>query len=937
LGVDMRSSCSPSRPFKGKYRLGLVLITSLVLAACGASPESMVNSAKDYLAKNDLNAASIQLKNALQQRPDLGEARYLLGLVNLEQGDPGGAVKNLRRAIDAGYQNDMVWGALARAMAIAGESDALLKEFDGKVVADPIQKAHILAALGDVRLSNRQQDQARENYQAALAGDPTNVRGRAGMARLKAIGGDLPGALEELDQALAQKASPEQADVYALKAGILLAQNKPDDAVAALESAVKVKPNAVGVHFTLISLLLRQNKPEIARERLADMQKAVGKNPAALYLQAYMSYRQGKLTEARDGVEQVIRTAPNFLPGRLLAGTIYLQLNEQQQAQANLQKVLEKVPGQPLARRMMVASLLATKDVSRAEDTLRPLLESGKNDSAVLSLAGQVYLAKGDFDRSAEYFERVVHLDPKNVQAMTRLGVAKLAGGETEEAFEDLESAAKLDDASGQADIALILAHLRRNEFDKALAAQAILEHKQPDNPQTYNLKGGILLAKKDLAGARKAFEKALSLQPTFLPAAANLVRIDLAEKRPEDAKKRFESMIAKDPKLVLAYLGLAELQGSSGAPAGEVEATLKRAIAANTASVVPKLALARFYLQTNEVKKALALVQEAEASAPEDPTTVELLARAHIAAGDTRQGLASFGKLVSLQPQSSAPLVELADAQALSKDYAGAERSLRKALDLKSDFVPAQRRLIMLYLRDKREGDALALARAMQKQRPGAAIGFAMEGDVHASVQKWPEAVSAYRKAYQTSKMAETLVALHAALNRAGSAAEADRLAEDWIRAQPNDMAVRGYLAERAMATNKPAEAVKYYEAILKIAPNNPLVLNNLAFAAGQVNDARALGYAEEALKLAPANPAVLDTYGMLLVNKGEVAKGLTQLEKAKAGAPKAYAIRINLAQAYIKADRKPDAKRELQSVVEEATDQTPVKARAEALLKTL
>ncbi|MBS1985869.1 MAG: hypothetical protein JST16_17045, partial [Bdellovibrionales bacterium] len=123
----------------------------------------------------------------------------------------------------------------------------------------------------------------------------------------------------------------------------------------------------------------------------------------------------------------------------------------------------------------------------------------------------------------------------------------------------------------------------------------------------------------------------------------------------------------------------------------------------------------------------------------------------------------------------------------------------------------------------------------------------------------------------------------------------------------------------------------------ILKITPKNALVLNNLAFAAGQLNDQRALSYAEEALKLAPANPAILDTYGMLLVNKGEVEKGLAQLEKAKVGAPKAYAIRINLAQAYIKADRKPDAKRELQSVVDEAADQAAVKARAEALLKTL
>ena len=71
-----RTHTPPVRP-------GLVvpLLLALVLTACGGEkPETMVASARDYMAKNDYKAAVIQVKNALQENPDLAEARYILGV-----------------------------------------------------------------------------------------------------------------------------------------------------------------------------------------------------------------------------------------------------------------------------------------------------------------------------------------------------------------------------------------------------------------------------------------------------------------------------------------------------------------------------------------------------------------------------------------------------------------------------------------------------------------------------------------------------------------------------------------------------------------------------------------------------------------------------------------------------------------------------------------
>ncbi len=58
---------------------------ALLLTACGGdNPDTLLASARDYLAKNDAKAAVIQIKNVLQKRAELGR-----GALSPRQGADG--------------------------------------------------------------------------------------------------------------------------------------------------------------------------------------------------------------------------------------------------------------------------------------------------------------------------------------------------------------------------------------------------------------------------------------------------------------------------------------------------------------------------------------------------------------------------------------------------------------------------------------------------------------------------------------------------------------------------------------------------------------------------------------------------------------------------------------------------------------------------------
>jgi len=912
----------------------LLACAALLVAGCSEKPEAMVASAKSYIAKGELNAAAIQLKNALQQTPQDAEARYLLGTTLLATGDPVSAEKELRRALEYGYSPDAAYPALARALLAQGAAAKLIDELAARKLADAAAQAELLAIVAEAYIQTRKPNEARAAYDAAVRSDPSSPKAQLGQAWVKVLDGDADAAARIADRVIAT--SPEFVEALVLKGELLASKGDRRGAIAAFEEVIRIRPSHVPAHYSRVGLLTRERELDRAAAALADMKKVAPRDPRTFFAAALLAVAQGRPADAREPLAQILRAAPNHVPSLVLAGTVEYQLKAYTVAESHFRKALAQAPQLAYGRRMLTMTYLRTGQPQNAMETFQPLLKQAADDPRLLSLAGEVYLANNQLDDAATFFRKAVAVDPKSSAARTRLGQVRLATGDTDQAIQDLEAASAADEGHVQADLALIINYMRSREYDKALAAAANLEKKQPDSPLTYNLKAAIYLAKRDAPNARANLERALSLKPDYAPALYNLARLDLAEKKPDQARKRYETILAKDPSNETALLGLADLLTATRAPREEVGALLQKAVTANPSSVRARIALISFHLQGGDAANGLTAAQQAQAAFPENARLLELLGLAQLASGDTNSAIATFGKLGSAAPNSPAPLLRLAAAQLASKDINAAIQSLRKALELNPDLVPVRQQLAALQLQQGRPDAALAEARSVQKRMPDQAVGYVLEGDVQVAQKKWPEAERAYREALKHGKSTAVAARLHTVLVTAGKQKEADAFAQAWLKEQPKDAAFHLYLADRSLRTKDFAAAARHNKAVLEIQPKNAIALNNLAWVSGQLGDPKAVEYAEQALAIAPQSPAIQDTLGWLLVERGDVARGLELLKKAAAGAPNAGEVRLHLAKALIKAGDKGAARKELEAIVK-LERQPAARAEAEKLLATL
>lgn len=399
----------------------------------------------------------------------------------------------------------------------------------------------------------------------------------------------------------------------------------------------------------------------------------------------------------------------------------------------------------------------------------------------------------------------------------------------------------------------------------RGLATEAVGALGQDSSPAAERIRALALLAQDDRNGAAKAFAKGAAGAPDAR-LLADYARFSLMRGDVKQARILADRATKAGPDQIDSLLANAEVATAEGRLA-ETLAIYDRAAKAwpgNLAALAGKAAVLGDLGRTKEMEAILASLAEVNGGGK----VAYLQARAAAARGDWRT-------VRSLLQANEATLAGNDEATVL---YAQALIQLKQPEQARAKLHPLL----------TRNPQSATLRRELAKAQLAA-------GDAKGAV----ETMRPF--AEEQAADAEDLRLLAKAAAAAGDADSA-RLAERAKFPAPQSLAAALAQADTAIKQGNWGNAIAAYDRILATTDGkNPLVLNNMAYAQGQVgNHAKAIDFAERALREAPGNASVMDTLGWVLVQSGkDRARGLKLLREAAAKAPANAAIRDHLKRA--------------------------------------
>lgn len=910
--------------------LGFALRTSVaVVLAVGfsvtaeATPEKAASYYEDALRKyekNEMPAAVIQLKNAIQQDQKMLAAHLLLGKALLKNGDLKGAEAAFEEALKQGVNRGEVALPLGQVYLALGRPEAVIEKISASGLAPALQ-VEVLTMRGNAYLESGKSSLAVQSFENAKAIDPKSPLPLIAEVPMLLAAGRLDQAKEKANKAI--ELAPNNASAWNMKASVLHASFEANGALAAYDKALALAPKYVDARIARAALLIDLKRDADVQKDLDYLKTIADDEPRAAYLRAVLASQRGDANATNAALKEVTRTIDSLPPAWLArreqllmaAALAHYGLGSHEKAREYLDILIARSPSNLGAKKLLASIFVDAKDYGRAQPLLESLQRATPEDPQVMFMLGTVSLAQRRYAQATDLLEKAA-ARTGSPDMNRSLGLSQLGLGQSEKGLASLEKAFAANPADFRAGMALATLYMRLAKKDKAMKiAEAMVKH-DLENLTALNFLGTIKGASGDKAGARAAYTQVLAKDSAFAPSVLNLVRLDIGEKRFDEARRRLDALLKKDSNdyQVLFEYGLLEQRAER--PAEAIRHLIKAGdIQRNDPN--PTLVLIDLYLNQRQGEEALKTAKALVSKFSTNLRVQQALARTYLATGDVvnaRNVLTTTTRLAEFDPKAQ---VSIARMQLAAANPDGAAYSVSKALQGNPDDVAA---LALAVQVEARRGDAAkadTALRVLTLKHPTAVETIRAGAELAMMRGQYQAAITAFRKLLAREETSGNALALVDAQTRAGESGKASAFLENWVKSHPGDQRALKALADILFRAGQLPAAKQAYQKLLAANPDDAVSLNNYANLLQKMNDPSAQEIAEKALKLSPNHPAYADTLGWILVSKGQFEVGLRYLREARLRSPENGDIRFHLAYALAKAGRRDEARDELREAI--------------------
>lgn len=803
-----------------------------------------------------------------------------------------------------GWGNSIEVGRLTRA------AEDALKQGNAGAAADYAARALKLAPQGNhlwfllgytSRLAGRNQASV-EAYQHGLRNQPNSIEGLSGLAQTYMRMGRADEAKNLLLQVLA--VNPRR-PVDLMMAGELFLQSGD------LQRGTELLQRSEALHASshtevmLATAYMKMNQPQRAKQ-LLDLAKSRGTNP------------------------DVFRAVASY----------YREQHDYESAIKTLQMLPQKTPS--LLGELGYTYMLAGRK-KEAADTYVQAANAAPKDIKLQLSAAESLVRIGDFETARKYLARGEAIDPNSYRLHAIRGDMARAAKRTDVAISEYKLALANIPAAGVPEGVLYPIQLRLNLAEQyrdfgddnssrqqiALAQNEInrLDIQGASRPEYLRLRASIKAAGNDLTGAEADLKQAQALQPDNLNITIQYAALLWRMKRPAEARKLYESALAKEPnnRYALESLGyLAREEGDNQT----AESFFLKLRDAYPNDYVAYVALGDLYTALRQFQKAQANYERGYAFAPSNPLIIAGGANAAIEAHDLPVAKHWLDRATASMQDDARVMKERERYLFHTGKYLESAQLGRKVIQkLPHDRDGAVYLAYDLYNLGRFD-DVLELTRRYQLILPKEPNFPLLSGHVEKQTQLLNDAVDDYSRAIELDPtMVEAYVNRGYVLNDLQNAEQASQDFQYVLKSHPGNGVARLGLSFSYLELHKPKPALDEAQQAQKLLGESGST--HLALA-GSYRQMRLLRPAEQeyraAIKYAPSDVTLHLVLADTLYHLHRYPDSLQALNDALALSPNDAAIYAKMAHAHAKMRDREDTLRYVRAAEQEDNNSSAI-----------